>query len=64
MLLTNGGRQSLGQEVQGGVPLLHQLRCCGVHLGSGEVTDGESIDHFPGLVLQGVGGHEYVTTHT
>lgn len=51
LLLASRARQSLTQEVQGGVPLLHQLSRCGVHLGAGEVVDGESINHLPGLVL-------------
>lgn len=51
LLLASRGRQSLGQEVQGGVSLLHQLGRCGVHLGAGKVVDGESVNHFPGLVL-------------
>lgn len=51
LLLASRARQSLTQEVQGGVPLLHQLGRCGVHLGAGEVVDGESVNHLPGLVL-------------
>lgn len=50
-ILDTGAWQSLGEEIQGGVSLLHQLCRCGVHLGSGEVIDGKAIDHFPGLVL-------------
>ena len=48
-----GAGQSHRQEVHGRVPLLHQLGRRGVHLGSGEVVDGEAVHDLPALVLLG-----------